>query len=142
MRIAEVSAEYSISADTLRYYERIGLLGRIRRDPRGVRDYSEADCERIKFVKCMRGAGVPIEPLIEYMRLFDKGDATLAQRKAILEQQRDVMAQNIQAMQEGLDRLNAKIDNYDTLIVEAERRMRGQAETPSRTPSARGAGRR
>ena len=81
MRIAEVAEKYDISADTLRYYERIGLLRPVRRNTGGVRDYSEDDCMRIGFVKCMRGANVSIEALIEYMQLLDEGDATLEARK-------------------------------------------------------------
>ena len=89
MRIAEVSKKYDISADTLRYYERIGLLEHVRRNESGIRDYSEADCARIQFIKCMRGANVSIEALIEYMQLFAEGDSTVAARKALLEEQRD-----------------------------------------------------
>ena len=127
MKIAEVSKKYDVTSDTLRYYERIGLLRPVPRTSSGVRDYGEADCERIKFVKCMRDAGMPIEALLEYMDLFEQGDATTRQRKALLETQRDLMEERIAAMQAGLDRLNAKIESYDTLIVDAENRMR-QAE--------------
>ena len=120
MRIAEVSKKYDISADTLRYYERIGLLEHVRRNESGIRDYSEADCARIQFIKCMRGANVSIEALIEYMQLFAEGDATLAARKAILEEQRDLVQERINEMQAGLDRLNYKIENYDSIIRKAE----------------------
>ena len=120
MRIAEVSKKYDISADTLRYYERIGLLPRIRRNASGVRDYSEQDCARIQFIKCMRGAHVSIEALIEYMQLFAEGDSTVAARKALLEEQRDLVQERINEMQAGLDRLNYKIENYDSIIRKAE----------------------
>ena len=73
MTISEVSREYAITADTLRYYERIGLLPAIRRSSSGIRDYSEADCKTISFVKCMRSAGVQIEALTEYMTLLRMG---------------------------------------------------------------------
>lgn len=122
MRIAEVAKRYDISPDTLRYYERIGLLPRIKRTASGVRDYSEADCGRIEFIKCMRGANVSIEALQEYMRLLDLGDATIAERKAILEKQRDIAQARIAEMQAGLDRLNHKIDNYGK-ILDAEKRL-------------------
>ena len=72
MKIAEVSKKYGVSSDTLRYYERIGLLRPVPRTASGVRDYGEADCQRIEFVKCMRSAGMPIEALIEYMDLFEQ----------------------------------------------------------------------
>ena len=120
MCIAEVSKKYDISADTLRYYERIGLLEHVRRNESGIRDYSDADCARIQFIKCMRGANVSIEALIEYMQLFAEGDSTVAARKALLEEQRDLVQERINEMQAGLDRLNYKIENYDSIIRKAE----------------------
>ena len=104
----------------LRYYERIGLLEHVRRNESGIRDYSDADCARIQFIKCMRGANVSIEALIEYMQLFAEGDSTVAARKALLEEQRDLVQERINEMQAGLDRLNFKIENYDSIIRKAE----------------------
>ncbi len=124
MRIAEVSNACDISADTLRYYERIGLLPHIARTPSGIREYTEEDCARIRFVKCMRAANVSIDALIEYMRLFDEGDATSARRKEILVQQRDLLRERIADMQAGLDRLTYKIDHYDDVITPSEESLR------------------
>ncbi|HIW75311.1 MULTISPECIES: MerR family transcriptional regulator [Gordonibacter] len=126
MKIAEVSKRYGLSADTLRYYERIGLLPNVTRNTSGVRDYGEQDCARVQFVKCMRGAGVSIEALIEYMALFEQGEQTAAARKALLEEQRDLVKQRIADMQAGLDRLNDKIENYESMLA-AEREIRGDA---------------
>lgn len=123
MRIAEISKRYGISADTLRYYERIGLLPPVHRDKNGIREYSESDCARVQFIKCMRGANVPIETLIEYMQLLEQGDVTLAARKALLEKQRDLVQKRIDEMQAGLDRLNYKIENYGNVIRQAERKL-------------------
>ena len=124
MRIAEVSKRYDISADTLRYYERVGLLRNVPRSESGIREYNELNCNTIEFIKCMRGAGVSIEALIEYMDLFDKGEETAAARKALLEEQRDLIAARIADLQAGLDRLNYKIANYDKIILEAEKKIR------------------
>lgn len=125
MRIAEVVERYGISADTLRYYERIGLLPHVARTASGIRDYSETDCSRISFIKCMRQANVPIEALTTYMRLLDQGDDTVAERKALLEEQRDLIQQRIDEMQAGLERLTFKIDHYDDLMVQAEQTIQG-----------------
>lgn len=126
MKIAEASKTYGLSADTLRYYERIGLLPNVTRNKSGIRDYSEQDCARIEFVKCMRGAGVSIEALIEYMDLFEQGEHTAAARKTLLEEQRGLVEQRIADMQAGLDRLNYKIENYADMLVK-ERGIRGDA---------------
>ncbi len=70
MTIAQVSQKYGVSADTLRYYERIGLLPRWGAQKSGIRDYTEEDCNWVNFIKCMRSAGLPVETLIEYVGLF------------------------------------------------------------------------
>ena len=81
MKIAEVSEHYGLSSDTLRYYERIGLIPPVTRNESGIRDYGELDIRRVEFVKCMRSAGLPIEVLIDYMELVQQGDQTIEARQ-------------------------------------------------------------
>jgi len=73
MKIAEVSERYDLSSDTLRYYERIGLIQPVNRNGGGIRDYNELDLRRVEFIKCMRSAGLPIETLIEYVEAGPTG---------------------------------------------------------------------
>ena len=62
-KIMEVSERYGISPDTLRYYERIGLIPPVNRNEIGIRDYSEIDVRRVEFIKCMRSAGLVCSPI-------------------------------------------------------------------------------
>jgi len=124
LTIAEVSKKYGLSADTLRYYERIGLIPPVPRTKGGVRDYGEESCGWIELMKCMRAAGVQIEALIEYVKLFRQGDATMAARKAILVEQRDQLLARMAEMQSSLDLLNEKIDRYEQGMVSAEQQLR------------------
>ena len=124
MTIAEVSRAYGISADTLRYYERIGLIPPVPRTKGGVRNYGEESCGWIELMKCMRAAGVQIEALIEYVDLFRQGDATIGARKALLMEQRDQLVARMKEMQASLDLLNQKIDRYEQSMVSAERKLR------------------
>ena len=117
MTIAEVAKKYDISADTLRYYERIGLHPAVRRNKSGIRDYSETDCSWVEFIKCMRGAGLPIEVLIEYISLYQMGDSTVEARKELLIEERNNLVERIEEMQKTLERLNYKIEKYDEVIV-------------------------
>ena len=123
MTIAEVSKQYVISADTLRYYERIGLIPPVPRNKSGIRNYDRDSCAWVELMKCMRAAGVQIEALIEYVALFQKGDATLSARKAILVEQRDQLQERMAEMQASLDRLNLKIENYEQVLVKKEREL-------------------
>ena len=109
MTIAEVSRRYAISADTLRYYERIGLIPPVPRNKSGIRDYDEESCRWIELMKCMRAAGVGIEALIEYVALFQRGDETIDARKALLIEQRNQLIARMEDMQASLERLNDKI---------------------------------
>ena len=112
MTIAEVSKQYDITADTLRYYERIGLIPRVTRTASGIRAYSAQECERVAFVKCMRTAGISIEALIEYFTLFEQGDTTITARKELLEEERRKLRDKLEEIQNTLKRLDYKIGVY------------------------------
>ena len=126
MKIAEVSKKLNISADTLRYYERIGLIPRINRDKSGIRDYTELNCKWIKFIKCMRNAGMPIEILIEYVSLLQEGEHTAGARKQLLVEQREELTQKIEELQQMLEYLNGKIESYDSIVMETEKEIRDE----------------
>jgi MerR family transcriptional regulator, aldehyde-responsive regulator len=124
MTIAQVSQKYGVSADTLRYYERIGLLPPVGRTKSGIRDYTEEDCNWVNFIKCMRSAGLPVETLIEYVGLFGQGDETIPARKELLMEQRRQLAARIGEMQAVLDRLDKKIEGYESHLLKAERSLK------------------
>ena len=123
MKIAAVSEQYGISADTLRYYERVGLIPPVQRNEGGIRDYNELDLRRVDFIKCMRSAGLPVEVLIEYIGLVQQGDKTMEARKEILIEQRDLLAARMADMQKTLDLLNHKVEVYENAILKKEQEM-------------------
>ena len=125
MTIKEVSEKYDISADTIRYYERIGLLPPIPRKTNGIRDFDEVSCNWIEFVKCMRSAGVEIEALIDYIKLFYQ-EGTAEARKEILKEQRDRLQKKIDVMNLVIERLNKKVDRYEEIIIPAEKKLKEQ----------------
>lgn len=123
MNISEVSKKYGISIDTLRYYEKEGLIPPVRRTESGLRDYSDKDCGWVEFIKCMRSAGLSIETLREYIDLYQKGSRTLLKRKNLLIAERDRLAQRVEELQSILQRLNYKIDTYEEKIVACEKKL-------------------
>ncbi|PNQ83046.1 MerR family transcriptional regulator [Paenibacillus sp. F4] len=123
MLIAEVSKKFELSQDTLRYYERIGLIPRVNRNKSGIRDYTEEDCRWVEYIKCMRGVGLPIEILIEYVRLFQQGDETINARKELLMEQRKQLIAKMKDMENVLERMDYKITSYEQTIGEKEKRL-------------------
>ena len=121
MTITEVGERFSLSADTLRYYERIGLIPPVHRNKSGIRDYTEEDLGWVAFIKCMRSAGISIEVLIEYVTMFAQGDSTVQARKNLLIEQRKQLADRIEEMQATLARLDSKIDGYEERMLQTEK---------------------
>lgn len=124
MTIAEVSRQYDISPDTLRYYERAGLLPGISRTPGGIRNYSEVDCRWVEYIKCMRGAGVSVETLVEYVALFHQGETTIQARKNLLLEQRGQIAARIEELKTVLDKLDWKLDGYEERMLQYEEKLK------------------
>lgn len=123
MKIMEVSERYGISSDTLRYYERIGLIPPVHRNGSGIRDYNELDIRRVEFIKCMRSAGLPIEVLIEYVGLVQQGDTTIKARKEILKEQRAQLLARMKEMQNTLEILDRKIEVYENAVLKKEKEI-------------------
>lgn len=128
MSITEVSEKYNIPQDTLRYYERIGLIPHVNRNKSGIRDYTEEDCNWVEFIRCMRSAGLPIEVLIEYVGLFQQGDETIETRKELLIEQRKELITRMEDMKKTLKRLDYKISRYEQAVVEKEKELRRPEE--------------
>ncbi|SCP98723.1 MerR family transcriptional regulator [Anaerobium acetethylicum] len=124
MTIAEVSKKFDLTADTLRYYERIGLLPTVNRNSSGNRDYTEEDCRWVQFIKCMRSAGLSIEVLIEYVSLFQQGNETTGARKELLLEQRKQIVAKVEELQNTLAYLDKKIDGYEERMLKYEEKLK------------------
>ena len=116
MTIGEVSEKYEITADTLRYYERIGLIPPVPRKKNGIRNYDDTACQWVAFIKCMRSAGVQIEALIEYVSLMQAGTG-LERRKNILIEQRARLQEQAERLHSTIERLDYKIEHYEELLA-------------------------
>lgn len=115
MTISEVSKKYNITADTIRYYEKEGLIPKVPRNKNGIRDFDENSCGWIEFIKCMRSAGLEIETLKRYVSLFRQGTKTVKERKILLEEQREKLLKKQEDIKATLDRLNYKIEKYEEI---------------------------
>jgi DNA-binding transcriptional MerR regulator len=129
MTISEISKKYDITADTLRYYERIGLIPTVPRNSSGIRDYDEESCRWVELMRCMRRAGVQIEALIEYVALFRQGDSSADARKQILIEQRHQLVEKMVDIQKSLNLLDEKIDRYEQGLMIAEKDLRDIIES-------------
>lgn len=112
--ISEVSEKYQISSSTLRYYERIGLLPNIPRQANGNRYFTDQLLNWLEMIICLRHSGVPIEKLIEYAKLIQKGDDTIATREALLREQLAELYQKKVNLQRSIQRLEDKIALYES----------------------------
>lgn len=120
MTIKEVSEKFGISQDTLRYYERVGMIPHVTRTSGGIRNYQESDIGWVEMALCMRSAGLPIEAMIEYVRLFQEGDETIPARLQLLLDQREALIEQQAQIDSTLKRLNYKISRYERAVETGE----------------------
>ncbi|MCK8617054.1 MerR family transcriptional regulator [Fructobacillus sp. M158] len=124
MNIKEAAVQTGLSNDTIRYYERIGLIMPVPRKDNQLRDFKERSINQLRFAKTMRNAGVSIERLREYVNMvFEDDDRTIPTRKELLREQAEEMQERIDKMQAAHDHLIYKIENYDEHMRSAENRL-------------------
>ena len=114
--IKEVSEKYSVTQDTLRYYERAGMIPPVTRTAGGIRDYQDGDLAWVELALCMRSAGLSVEAISEYVRLSRLGDGTIKDRLALLQGQREILLEQQRQTAGTLDRLNYKISRYEDAL--------------------------
>ncbi len=113
MTIKEVCEKYNLTPDTLRYYERVGVIPEVTRTAGGIRDYQEEDIGWVENAVCMRDAGVPVEMLIEYVKLFREGDSTIEARTNLLKEVREQIIEAKKKYDVALEKLDYKINRYE-----------------------------
>jgi hypothetical protein len=116
LTIKEVSEKYNLSQDTLRYYERVGMIPPVTRTSGGIRNYTPEDLGWVELALCMRSAGLPVEAMIEYVKLSQMGDATFAARLQLLQEQKEALLAQRRQIDTTLERLDYKISRYQEAV--------------------------
>lgn len=116
MTIREIAAKTNMSTDTLRYYERIGLLPPVPRNAAGIRNYDEYFVNFINFIKKLKASGMSLEHIIDYIRLAEMGDATIQERKKLLAEARETLLDKINSLQLVAELADYKLRNYENLL--------------------------
>lgn len=116
MTIREIAAKTNMSTDTLRYYERIGLLPPVPRNAAGIRNYDEYFVNFINFIKKLKASGMSLEHIIDYIRLAEMGDATIQERKKLLAEACETLLDKINSLQLVAELADYQLRNYENLL--------------------------
>jgi DNA-binding transcriptional MerR regulator len=111
--IKQVAERLDLTAYTLRYYEKEGLLPFVERDENGNRLFHDSDIEWIKLICCLRDTGMAIGEIKRYVDLCMKGDQTVEVRRQIILQHKHAVEQKIEQMNNYLAKINKKLEYYD-----------------------------
>jgi DNA-binding transcriptional MerR regulator len=112
LTIKEVAQRTGMTAYTLRYYERIGLIAPIARAGGGQRRYASSDMDWLEFLKRLRATDMPIQRMQEFARLRSEGSGTITDRRTMLDNHLTQVMAQIQALQQSAQVLKAKIEFY------------------------------
>ena len=117
--IGGAAAKCGLSQHTLRWYERIGLLGSVERGGDGRRRFSDADLEWLSVLTKLRATGMPVRDMQRYAELVRSG-AGQAERVALLERHREQVRRALRAQQECLRLLDSKISHYESCLADTQ----------------------
>jgi DNA-binding transcriptional MerR regulator len=112
LTVAEAAREAGVSAHTLRYYERAGLLAQVERNGSGHRRFSPEDLEWVVMITRLRATGMPIRRIREYAELVWAGEGNERERLAIMEAHRDEVLERLAEIERHLELIDFKIDLY------------------------------
>ncbi|TMT02715.1 MerR family transcriptional regulator [Apilactobacillus kunkeei] len=124
MNIKEASQITDVPASTIRYYEKEHIIPAVDRNDSGVRDFDDHAIRRISFAKKMRDAGMEISTLKKYINLFDNVENSENQQLALLVEQKRIMEAKHDKMQDAINLLENKIENFDTHMLKVEDELR------------------
>jgi DNA-binding transcriptional MerR regulator len=122
VNIAQFAQRCGLTAHTLRYYERIGMLGDVARQDNGHRTYGSADLTWVEFLQRLRATGMPIREMVAYAKLRTTGDATLAERQTLLRKHADRLDADLREQQKHLKAVRKKLLVYEEMIETAGRK--------------------
>jgi DNA-binding transcriptional MerR regulator len=114
----EVAARFGLTLDTLRYYEREGLLTEVERAPSGHRRYRASDVELLDLVRCLRDTDMPISRLRSFAELVREGDHTISERLAILTNHDQALTERIAELCQRQEAIQHKIAYYEGVLAE------------------------
>jgi DNA-binding transcriptional MerR regulator len=113
----QVAEKTGFSLDTLRYYDRIGLLDQIERTPSGQRSFTEDDVAWLGILRCLRDTGMPIQRMLRYAELARGGDETLAERISVLEEHDRAVEEQVAQLRAQQSHIRGKIDYYRSVLT-------------------------
>ena len=110
--IQDVSKKTGLSAHTLRYYEKEGLITGVERSQGGFRQYTDEDLERLGLICCLKNTGMSIQEIARFVQLAHEGDDTLKERVELLREHREQVLSRMAEMQKYLDKVTWKLNFY------------------------------
>ena len=122
MPIAEAAAQTGYSAETLRFYEREGLLPNIRREG-GKRRYSPDDLRTLRLVDCLKKTGMPLREIRRYLALIPQGERSLPQRLEMMRRQQESVGKQLDELQAFAEHIAFKVWLYETALKEGLNQM-------------------
>jgi len=137
LSIDEVAKRTGLTAHTLRYYERIGLIAPVGRAAGGQRRYAASDLAWIDFLLRLRSTHMPIGKMQAFAQLRGVGDATVPERRLMLEEHLGGVLAEIEAMRQTASTLQAKIEHYRSLeqsLASGSTTDEGHADDEQRQP--------
>ena len=126
--IQDVSKKTGLSAHTLRYYEKEGLISGVDRSPGGFRQYTDEDLEALGLICCLKNTGMSLQEIARFVELTHEGEHTLKERVELLREHRESVIRRMEEMQQYLDKVTWKLNFFSEKLKAYEARQGSREE--------------
>ena len=114
--IGQAAKKMGLTAHTLRYYEKEGLLPFVKKTSPGLRIFSEEDIGWLQMIECLKGTGMPLKGIKQYIDWFIEGDSTLQKRLDMFKQQKIKIEEQMRELKKHMEKINYKIAYYTEMV--------------------------
>ena len=118
--IGQAAEKMGLTAHTLRYYDKEGHLPFVRKTSSGLRVFSDADLEWLAIVECLKGTGLQIKDIKQYIDWCQEGNATLQQRLDVFKRQKEKLKKEMEKLQQHMEKINFKIAYYEDAVAHGD----------------------
>ncbi len=117
-RISEVAKQFDITASTIRYYDKLGLLTKISRDESGVRCFTQEDIDRLGVIRCLKNTGMTMSGIKEFMDIYSTETGSVEKKRERIQKQKEILEEKIKVLQEHIEQSDFKLWFFDHVVVD------------------------
>ncbi len=118
LKISDVAKQLNISASTIRYYDKLGLLTNMKRDENKIRIFNQEDMDRLAIILCLKKTGMSMQDMKEFMKIYSEDCKHIPEKVERIRRQKEILVNKINELEECVEQSDFKLWFYEHIVVD------------------------